>query len=266
MNLLKRELAPITPEAWAQIDEEAKRVLKLHLAGRKFVDFSGPHGDALGAVNTGRLAKVDPSMTEVRARVRLVQPLIELRVPFELDIDDLDDASRGATDLDLDPLIAAAARIARAEDQAIFRGWSAAGIHGILDSTDLAPMAYADPAGLPLAVSGAKETLRRAGVDGPYALVLGPRPFDELQAAAEDGYPIQRRVASLVERIIWAPALEDDGVLVSLRGGDFELSVGRDLGIGFRDHDGERVRLYLTESFTFRVLERGAAVGILRGK
>jgi len=41
MNLLKRELAPLTPEAWTQIDEEAKRVLALHLAGRKFVDFSG---------------------------------------------------------------------------------------------------------------------------------------------------------------------------------------------------------------------------------
>ena len=26
MNLLKRELAPITPEAWAQLDAEAKRV------------------------------------------------------------------------------------------------------------------------------------------------------------------------------------------------------------------------------------------------
>jgi len=79
-------------------------------------------------VNTGRLTKIDAPMADVGARVRVVQPLAELRVPFELDIDDLDDASRGATELDLDPLIAAAERIARAEDQAIFRGWSAAGI------------------------------------------------------------------------------------------------------------------------------------------
>jgi uncharacterized linocin/CFP29 family protein len=41
MNLLKRELAPITADAWKQIDDEARRVLKLHLAGRKLVDFSG---------------------------------------------------------------------------------------------------------------------------------------------------------------------------------------------------------------------------------
>src|SRR5438045_2139861 len=60
MDLLKRELAPITSEAWQQIDEEARRVLKLHLAGRKLVDFSGPHGWQLGAVNTGRLKPVEP--------------------------------------------------------------------------------------------------------------------------------------------------------------------------------------------------------------
>ena len=35
MDLLKRTLAPILPEAWKAIDEEARRVLKLNLAGRK---------------------------------------------------------------------------------------------------------------------------------------------------------------------------------------------------------------------------------------
>jgi uncharacterized linocin/CFP29 family protein len=44
VDLLKRKHAPITPEAWKQIDEEAKRVLQLNLAGRKLVDFDGPHG------------------------------------------------------------------------------------------------------------------------------------------------------------------------------------------------------------------------------
>src|SRR3569832_1983687 len=58
MDLLKRQLAPITSEAWDQIDDEAKRVLALHLAGRKLVDFSGPHGWQLGGVNTGRLQQI----------------------------------------------------------------------------------------------------------------------------------------------------------------------------------------------------------------
>ena len=44
MDLLKRQLAPISDAAWEQIDTEARRVLKLNLAGRRVVDFSGPHG------------------------------------------------------------------------------------------------------------------------------------------------------------------------------------------------------------------------------
>ena len=55
MDLLKRSHAPITPEAWKQIDAEAKRVLQINLAGRKLVDFDGPHGWQYAAVNTGRL-------------------------------------------------------------------------------------------------------------------------------------------------------------------------------------------------------------------
>jgi uncharacterized linocin/CFP29 family protein len=34
MNNLHRELAPISDEAWAQIEEEAARTFKRHLAGR----------------------------------------------------------------------------------------------------------------------------------------------------------------------------------------------------------------------------------------
>ena len=38
MDLMKRSLAPILPDAWAAIDAEAARVLRLNLAGRKLVD------------------------------------------------------------------------------------------------------------------------------------------------------------------------------------------------------------------------------------
>ena len=58
MDLLKRQKAPIVDEAWEQIDEEARRVLKLHLAGRKLVDFSGPHGWELGRCRSERMPAI----------------------------------------------------------------------------------------------------------------------------------------------------------------------------------------------------------------
>src|SRR3954471_11949610 len=102
MDLLKRQKAPIVSEAWEQIDEEARRVLKLHLAGRKLVDFSGPHGWQLGAVNTGRLKQMQPTAPDAVAHaIRDVRPLIELRGNFLLETLELDYAARGAVDLNL---------------------------------------------------------------------------------------------------------------------------------------------------------------------
>ena len=49
-------------------------------------------------------------------------------------------------------------------------------------------------------------------------------------------------------------------MVLSHRGGDFQLSIGQDLSIGYAGHDQHKVYLFLTESFAFRVLERGAAV------
>jgi uncharacterized linocin/CFP29 family protein len=59
--------------------------------------------------------------------------------------------------------------------------------------------------------------------------------------------------------IVWAPALNGAAV-ISLRGGDFELTVGQDFSIGYLEHSAAAVRLYLQESFTFRVLSPEAAV------
>jgi len=267
MDLLKRELSPVTAEAWQQIDEEARRVLKLHLAGRKLVDFSGPHGWGLGAVNTGRLKQIEDSpIDQVGHAIRDVKQLVELRTPIALPILELDYASRGAQDLDLDPVIAVAERVARAEDTAIFHGFAPGNIQGMIEASPHAAITVASVQDWPRAVSAAKEVLRLAGVNGPFALALGSAAYDEVVAAGDDGYPIRERIEeSLVdETLVWAPALRGGAVLLSTRGGDFELTVGQDLSIGYASHDRTTVELYLTESFTFRVLEDKAAIYLKR--
>lgn len=265
MNVLRRELAPITPEAWEIIDAEATRVLGLHLGGRKVVDFEGPKGLRKGAVSTGRSNAIEPPRSGVDARLRIVQPMVELRAPFRLSIAELDDVSRGADDPELAALVGAAERIAAVEDTAIFQGYAAAGIDGIAPASKHEPVMFTESARLPAAVVAAKERLRRAGVSGPHALVLGPSLYDEVFSEAEGGFPIRERVQSLVEKIVWAPSLSE-GLLVSMRGGDFELTVGQDLALGYASHDAEGVDLYLSESITFRVLDPAAAIVVRRGE
>jgi len=260
MDLLKRNHAPITPEAWKQIDNEAKRVLQLNLAGRKLVDFDGPNGWRYAAVNKGNLTIRTDGSLGVPWGVRDVVPLIEVRVPFELSIMELDNASRGAV-LDLPAVVIAAEKTAQAEDSAIFNGFEAAGIEGIIPTTSHPAIAIpVDYAEYPSVVASAVETLRLTGINGPYALALGPDCYAGLAQAAEDGYPIRERVEHFLDGpMVLAPKV-DGAVLLSHRGGDFQLSVGQDLSIGYQGRDKDKVYLYMTESFTFRVLERAAAV------
>src|SRR6201997_2248857 len=131
MNNLHRELAPISDSAWAQIEEETSRTLKRYLAARRVVDLKGPAGTGLSAVGTGHLRTITAPAKAVVARQREVKALVELRVPFELNRQTIDDVDRGANDSDWQPAKDAARKIAFAEDGAVFEGYAAAGIVGI---------------------------------------------------------------------------------------------------------------------------------------
>ena len=131
-----RQKAPITAEAWAEIDEEARRSLSNYLAARKLIDFSGPLGWDHSAVATGRLGPAEVLQGgAVSARPRLVRPLVEVRTPFTVLREELDAINRGACDADLDAVIEAARKAAQAEDLTIFHGLASAGIVGLTEAT-----------------------------------------------------------------------------------------------------------------------------------
>ena len=261
MNNLHRELAPISDMAWAQIEEEASRTLKRYLAGRRVVDVQGPAGTMLSAVGTGHLRNIPAPGDGILARQRDVKALVELRVPFELDRQMIDDVERGANDSDWQPTKDAAKKIAFAEDGAIFEGYEAGGIQGIRQGTSNPPLTLpATVRGYPSAVAQAVSQLRLAGVNGPYALLLGAEPYTAVSGGSDEGYPVLRHVERLVDgEIVWAPALEG-GLVLTTRGGDFELDIGQDISIGYLDHSATTVELYFQESFTFRLLTSEAAV------
>ncbi|MEV0359274.1 family 1 encapsulin nanocompartment shell protein [Nocardia sp. NPDC050697] len=262
MNNLHRELAPITSEAWAQIEEEAKRTFKRHIAGRRVVDVSGPFGVDYSAVGLGRTTPIAAPDQGVEARQRVVAPLVELRVPFTLSREELDNVERGSQDTDLDPVKDAARKIAFAEDRAVFEGYPAAGIKGIRASASNRPIALpTDTRLVPEAVAQALSALRLAGVDGPYSVLLSADLYTEVSETSDHGHPIRTHIERLLPdgEIIWAPAI-DGAVVLTGRGGDFDLRVGQDLSIGYLNHDAESVRLYFQQSIQFLVYTAEAAV------
>ncbi len=263
MNNLHRELAPISEAAWAQIEEEATRTLKRYLAGRRVVDVNGPGGAALSAVGTGHLRNLEASGEGIVARQRDVKALVELRVPFDLDRQQVDDVERGADDSDWQPAKDAARRIAFAEDQAIFEGYAAASIEGVRQGTSNPVTALpADVRDYPDAIAQALSQLRLVGVNGPYSVLLSADAYTGLSETRDNGYPVLEHVKRLVDgEIIWAPAIKGAFVLTT-RGGDFGLHIGQDFSIGYLSHTDKAVRLYLQETFTFLLLTTEAAVAL----
>jgi uncharacterized linocin/CFP29 family protein len=263
MNNLHRELAPISDAAWADIEEEATRTLKRHLAGRRVVDVSAPGGVGLSAVGTGHLKTIAAPGDGILARQRDVKALVEFRVPFELDRQQIDDVERGADDSDWQPAKDAAQKIAFAEDRAIFEGYPAAGIVGVRQGTSNPIMTLpADVRHYPDAIAQALSQLRLVGVNGPYRVLLGADAYTALAEISDNGYPVLEHIKKLVkDEIIWAPAIAGAFVLTT-RGGDFDLHIGQDVSIGYLNHTDKVVRLYLQETLTFLLLTTEAAVAL----
>lgn len=266
MNNLHRELAPISDEAWAQIEEEASRTLKRHLAARRVVDVPDPKGAGLSAVGTGHVKPLQAPGDGVQAIQRDAKALVELRVPFELSRQQIDDVERGAIDSDWAPLKEAARKIAFAEDRAVFDGYAAAGIQGIREGSSNPGLAMpSNVKAYPDAVAQAVSQLRLAGCNGPYALVLGADAYTAASGGTDEGYPVFHHLERVVDGgIIWAPAIEGAFVLTT-RGGDFELDIGQDVSIGYLSHSSTMVELYFQETFTFRLLTTEASVVLSAG-
>jgi uncharacterized linocin/CFP29 family protein len=263
MNNLHRELAPISDAAWADVEEETARTLKRYLAGRRVIDVHGPGGICLSAVGTGHLKSIAAPDEGIVARQREVKALVELRVPFELDRQQIDDVERGSNDSDWQPAKDAARKIAYAEDRAIFDGYPAANIGGIRQGTSNPIITLpADVRHYPDAIAQALNQLRLVGVNGPYSVLLSADAYTALAETSDSGYPVLEHVKKLVkDAIIWAPAISGAFVLTT-RGGDFDLHIGQDVSIGYLSHTDSVVRLYLQETLTFLLLTTEAAVAL----
>jgi len=259
MDILRRSLAPISDEAWEEIDSLASDYLRNSLAARRLLDVEGPKGWGFHGVSAGRLGPVKDSGA-VSYGMYDIKPLLELRVPFELNVWELDNASRGAKDVDLDVLEKAAEEVAAFEDKVLFEGLKEAEIAGLKPASENSPIQFPqDPEQMVQAVSEGIAQLVKNGIEGPYSLAV---PMDIWQQLS--GYIKGSSLKTHVERLLGGSVVParhlEKPLLVSVRGGDFVMTLGQDLSIGYGTHSTKTVGLYFTESFTLQVFEPRAVV------
>jgi len=262
MDILRRELAPISPQGWSEIDAMAKETLIANLSGRKFVDLDGPHGIDHTCINLGRLSMPKKQESEkVGYGIYQVQPLIEARVNFSLETWELDNVERGAKDIRLDALVAACREIAMFEENAIYKGFKPGTITGLLDTAKGNEFSMKlDMDSIVDAVSEGQTRLLEEGVDGPANLVVSPKIWKFLARTTPGGTLRSILETQIGGSVIYA-ALAQDALLIAGRGGDMELTIGQDLAVGYHNHSTTGVNLFVTESFTFRVVAPEAVVG-----
>lgn len=272
MDILKRELAPIPTEAWDEIDQQATRSLTAMLSARKVVDVTGPMGADFPGVPEGRLDYLNfASETDFSCGIHKVHHLVETRVSFELDIKEMDNVVRGAKDIDLEKLEEAARKIALFEEQVIYHGLNEANIRGLkICEGDMCLTISSKPEKLLEAVALGLTSFSERSIEGPYAFVVGPKLWSCMSAHVQ-GYPVKMQAENILGGpVILSPYLSGDyaneAFMVSTRGGDFELIIGQDLAVGYETHDSKNVKLFFTESFTFRILEPAAVIPYIAGK
>jgi uncharacterized linocin/CFP29 family protein len=261
---LMRKKAPITAEGWEALETDAKSRLTTYLGARKLIDFEGPHGWKHSVTTLGRATPISSVTDGLTTKQRNVLPLVEVRAPFAVSRAELDDAERGAQDLDFGSLDAAARQIAIGENTSVFHGYPAAGIKGIAEaSSHDAVKLGADAEAYPTAVAGAVDVLKQSGIGGPYGLVIATSIYTVISETTEHGgYPLFEHLREILGGPVVGALGVEGGVVLSLRGEDFVFDCGQDISVGYSDHDAENVNLYLEESFSFRVVEPDAAVAL----
>ena len=257
METFGRDQVPISQKALAEIEARAATALSANLSARKFVDVRGPFGWDYSGVPAGRLSEVKQD-SGVDFGVRLIMPVVESRVGFELAMGEFHNFERGAADIDMTSLERAAIAIAAFEDKAVYRGLEGTSITGMRPVSWYPPLELprADPEAVVRAISVSTCAMKTGqSIDGPYALVGGHALRYALGkfVSSRTLYEVLVKNTDITE-FIFTPSY-DGAYLVSRRGGDFDLSLGYDFTVGFERRDGDTLKFYLTESFAFRVLE-----------
>lgn len=253
MDFLKRELAPISDNGWKEIEERAKAVLTNELSARKFVKVTGPVGRDVTSVTTGRMdIKVK---NDTRYGIYKVQPLVETRISFPLNRWELDNIERGAKDVDYSSLDEGVRKAARFEEEAIFYGLAEGKIDGLFNSSSYENVDFGNSADETLeAIFNGVIQLENSFGKKPFVLVVSNEKWLYLNTVVKE-YSLPAKLESILgHKIIVSKSIEG-AILLPFDNENIELVLGEDFSLGYQYHNENLVELFITESFTFRVLD-----------
>lgn len=258
MGFLKKDTALVGEDLWEELEGRAIEVIRTMNTTRRVLNVNGPKGLDYNAVKEGRLDSVAEGEIEVGSY--RVKPLIEVRKYFSLSREELDNFYRGAKDIELDNLEDAAREIALFEEQAVLNGYKDGNIAGLTESSVKSFNLTKDGGEILHIIGEAKYWMLDHYAEGPYDLVVSPEVYERLNQIYEGAalLPIIKKL--LDGGVILRSKSVNGAVMIPHRHEDLELTIGQDFAIAFDSYDEENVNFFITESFTFRVLDENIIV------
>lgn len=260
MDILKRSIAPITSDAWEEINDTAKEAIVSRLTARKILKILGPKGLNYNAVGEGRLEnlKGDPSK-EVCTGTYKMKHLVEARISFEISKWELDNVERGAKDIEFDSLEEAAKKLALFEEDAIYNGYAEGDIVGLAKAAGHKMKFGKNGDEIIKNIGEAKYKLFSSYAEGPFDLIVSPEAYQQINAIY-DGAHLYEIIEKIIGGTILRSQVVEGAFMVPHFDDDLEFTVGQDFAVGYEGDTGENVRLFITESFTLRILDENKIV------
>jgi uncharacterized linocin/CFP29 family protein len=257
LDYLRRGFAPLSDHIWKALDEAVVQSARHAMTARRIASFDGPHGwEHIGA----RVGTMRPcAMPETKAAVCVpdVVILAEIRADFSLPWTAIEVFDRGAPGLDTSGAEASAREVALAEDVLLYYGEpTGSGFIASRRSPRVQAGNWAEPGRVVADVLKAVEVLDVAGIPGPYEAVLRPESYYAYLRAtsADGGYPAARQLERVLRTVHRSVVLREVGAVFAMRGGDFIVTVGGDLSVGYRQHDRDAVHLTCVETVAAQTL------------
>ncbi len=278
-SFLARDDAPLTAEEWGQIDATVTAAARRMLVGRRFLDVFGPLGagmqdidyqiyGSLGEAVISLLGEEDANPISPLRRVHEHMPMIYK--DFFIFWRDVENARRLGVLIDTGAAAAASVFVAQREDDLIFNGMESYGYQGLLTAKGAHAIETGDwgEAGSTFkAVATAVQTLLADGFYPPYAVVVNPVAYAQMQRVYEcSGVLEVQHIRELVQGgVFQTQAIRSiPGLVLALGPQNIDLAIAQDLITAYLGPQGMNHPFRVLETLVLRI-KRPQAICLLQG-
>ncbi|MGM0518684.1 MAG: family 1 encapsulin nanocompartment shell protein [Campylobacterota bacterium] len=262
MEFLNRVNAPFGSAVWNEIDSTLNEFLTKRLNIRSVIDFNENYDYNDDAISTKAITEVS-NKKGLSISTREPIKMLEIKKSFTVPKTVIEDIKRGIEDYDDSTLADAANEFATVENDMVLNGLSEANIKGIISNKEVPNINISSSKEILSGVAKSLGVFNKNFVDGKFKLIISNNTLASLYTQFFDGISVKTKIDDILGAgniVVNKDIGDKKALLVSQRGGDFELFSGLDVSLGFEKENKDNIELFLMQTCAFRVVGPEGAV------